>query len=629
MSAAASSAGSHGHQVSQHWHVDIILLSYIIAVTGSYCTIQLMEQWRLTESGRNKIVMLILSSVALGGCGIWCMHFTGMNALKMVLDDQSQLEVDFEGGLTIISLIFPIVGVFIGLKVSSTDPFFLEVEAARRKDMLQPDALSQTQNLHKVSMQTIVKRDAISRKIKFIALFSRLWRIAIGGFFAALGLVAALGVLGMHYLGMLAQRTNAEMHFHFGIVALSCAIAFFTANAAFWILFRALTFWPSYESLRLVSALIMGVAVCGTHYVGMGAATYTYSEENTTKKTKFLFEGQIAAKVASHGSLLLCYWMSTFAVVRNLRRSAMSSKTSTVAPSNGTRGPSQAPRVQTTLISSPPSIRENNNDSQGPKRSTLTIEGEMPINHTHVVGNAISQHWSAEVILLSYVISVTGSYCSKYCRLARGDTPADLHCGFDIQAIMLMELWRMTESKRWKEVLLGLHYVGMGAASYTYSEETYSSHTTLLFEGTQASQVAPHGALLLCYWMSAFCVVKSLRIEVMVSNHSKPSTVHPSTVASRHGANASKATVSPNHLREVSSFVSEYAHDRNTTGPMRISLANSKPAMALENLVLSEQAYVELLRKLIGVAENVQNAPSLGLVPQENVVSDFVLQELD
>ncbi|KAF4032089.1 Peptidase family M20/M25/M40 [Phytophthora infestans] len=42
----------------------------------------------------------------------------------------------------------------------------------------------------------------------------------------------------------------------------------------------------------------------------------------------------------------------------------------------------------------------------------------------------------------------------------------------------------------------------------------------------------------------------------------------------------------------------------------------------------NETSYVDLLRKIIGVSEKVQNAPSLGLIPQENLVSDIVLAEL-
>lgn len=274
-----------------------------------------MEQWRVQVTARKKLMLLMISSFLLGGCGIWCMHFTGMNALGMRLDDGSVLIVNFELGFTILSLIFPVLGVFIGLKIASEDPFFLEMEQSRRKAIL-------AQDLQKMTLEAMMKRGHVARKLKFIALFSRLWRIGIGGFFAA------VGVLGMHYLGMLAQRTNAIMHFDAGIIVLSSVVAFVTANAAFWILFRALTFWPQYESLRIGSALIMGVAVCGTHYVGMGAATYEYSEENFGDQTTFLVNGSRAGTIASHGSLLACYWLSTFAVVISLRNQMMESITS-------------------------------------------------------------------------------------------------------------------------------------------------------------------------------------------------------------------------------------------------------------------------------------------------------------
>lgn len=100
-----------------------------------------------------------------------------------------------------------------------------------------------------MTMDQMLKKGAVGRKLKFVALFSRLWRIAIGGLFAA------LGVLGMHYLGMMAQRTNAITHWHTGIVALSCVIAFVTADAAFWIIFRAVS----------VVSVTLGLALLASH----------------------------------------------------------------------------------------------------------------------------------------------------------------------------------------------------------------------------------------------------------------------------------------------------------------------------------------------------------------------------
>ncbi|GLE09163.1 hypothetical protein PINS_up020754 [Pythium insidiosum] len=292
--------------------------------------IQLMEQWRKTEKRVTKVFLMWLAATTLGGCGIWSMHFTGMQALQMRLEDNTLLEVNFEGGMTLLSLLFAILGVFVGLLIASKDPFFLELESSRRKELL-------TKGMQNMTMEAMVKqKNQVSKQIKFNALFSRLWRILGGGIFAA------IGVLAMHYCGMTAQRTNATMTFHSGVVVASALVALFAASAAFWILFRGLTFWPHYESLRLGSALIMGVAVCGTHYCGMGAAEYKHSPENLQDRSRLLFSGKSASNIASHASLLLSYWLSSFAVVVTLRKEIASPATSkngtTAAKSRG--GPS-------------------------------------------------------------------------------------------------------------------------------------------------------------------------------------------------------------------------------------------------------------------------------------------------
>lgn len=95
-----------------------------------------MEKWRGAIETRDKLILMLLSSVALGGCGIWCMHFTGMNALQLTREDGTVLAVDFEAGLTILSFICAVGGVFIGLKIASADPFFLELEQKKRKNIL-------------------------------------------------------------------------------------------------------------------------------------------------------------------------------------------------------------------------------------------------------------------------------------------------------------------------------------------------------------------------------------------------------------------------------------------------------------------------------------------------------------
>lgn len=115
----------------------------------------------------------------------------------------------------------------------------------------------------------------------------------------------------MHYLGMTAQRMSATMEFHTGLVVLSAVIAIVTACVAFWILFRVLTFTPNYHSLRLASALIMGAALCGTNYTGMGSCSYAYTTESYATTASVLIDGSHAGDFSSHASLFICYWSVT------------------------------------------------------------------------------------------------------------------------------------------------------------------------------------------------------------------------------------------------------------------------------------------------------------------------------
>jgi NO-binding membrane sensor protein with MHYT domain len=84
------------------------------------------------------------------------------------------------------------------------------------------------------------------------------------------GAMMGLGVAGMHYLGMSAMLMSAQVSYDFRIVALSIAIAMVASTAALWLAFNLRG-----RLQMLGSALVMGAAVCGMHYTGMGAATFT------------------------------------------------------------------------------------------------------------------------------------------------------------------------------------------------------------------------------------------------------------------------------------------------------------------------------------------------------------------
>lgn len=169
--------------------------------------------------------------------------------------------------------------------------------------------------------------------LQITALCSRLHRISIGGLFAA------FSVLCMHYLGMKAQRMSASMHFHGEIVFLSAIIAIVTANAAFWILFRVLTFMPKHQSLRFASALIMGAAACGTHYTGMASCHYAFTTESYAETASMIIDGPKAANFSSHVALLLCYWFVTYSFAWHLQGAGSGGGNNSTHDSNNNAGP--------------------------------------------------------------------------------------------------------------------------------------------------------------------------------------------------------------------------------------------------------------------------------------------------
>ena len=83
------------------------------------------------------------------------------------------------------------------------------------------------------------------------------------------GPLLGLGVAVMHYLGMYGMRFPGEVIWSMPVVGISIVIAIVAATAALWLAFRTQA-----PSLRIVAAMVMGVAVCAMHYTGMAAADY-------------------------------------------------------------------------------------------------------------------------------------------------------------------------------------------------------------------------------------------------------------------------------------------------------------------------------------------------------------------
>jgi NO-binding membrane sensor protein with MHYT domain len=211
--------------IVKEFSVYYIFLSYVSAVLGSYVSMTLVDEVRLSETKKQFYFWLTCAAVAIGGAGIWTMHFIGMQSLSI------------EGRVVAYDITLTLASIVISIFVPWLALYFIAVH-------LNAQALGKKQ----------------------IA-YSRHWmvlRICVSG------VCCGIGISGMHYSGMAAMVIDRGRPIYSpGVVVASVVIGLIASTAALWIVFfmRGIT-------LRIIASFIMGIAVCGLHYTGMVAVNY-------------------------------------------------------------------------------------------------------------------------------------------------------------------------------------------------------------------------------------------------------------------------------------------------------------------------------------------------------------------
>jgi NO-binding membrane sensor protein with MHYT domain len=154
-----------------------VAISYGVAVLGAFAALQCARHM-FDARGKLNWPLAIGAAVALGGIGIWSMHFIGMVAYD------PGVPVAYEAAPTMLSLLAAIV---------------------------------------------------ISGFALYLA--GRRGRFTVRGWLAG-SVLAGLGICAMHYLGMRAMNMRAIVIWHPGTIALSIAIAIAAAAVALWLAFH-------------------------------------------------------------------------------------------------------------------------------------------------------------------------------------------------------------------------------------------------------------------------------------------------------------------------------------------------------------------------------------------------------
>ncbi|GGM49516.1 MHYT domain-containing signal sensor [Longimycelium tulufanense] len=152
----------------------MLVLAYFTSVTGSLLGLLCMSRARSMREPRQKMMWTALGALAIGGVGIWLMHFIAMLGFTI-----PGAPIRYNAPVTALSALIAVVVVGMGLFAVTWGPF-------------------------------------------------RLWRLLLGG------PITGFGVASMHYMGMAAVRFQGKLTYNDTLVMLSVLIAAVAATAAIW-----------------------------------------------------------------------------------------------------------------------------------------------------------------------------------------------------------------------------------------------------------------------------------------------------------------------------------------------------------------------------------------------------------
>lgn len=171
----------------------MVVVSWIVSAIGAFTALSAVGRARKANGGVDRF-NVALAGVALGGVGIWSMHFIGMIAWKVDLGVGYRL---FE---TMLSLVAAIV----------------------------VSALA----------------------LGYVAQGASLKRLLVAG------PLAGIGVTVMHYLGMYSMRFYGYFDWDWGTVGLSAVIAMTAATAALWLAFNTHKHWHRVVAAQVMATAV-------------------------------------------------------------------------------------------------------------------------------------------------------------------------------------------------------------------------------------------------------------------------------------------------------------------------------------------------------------------------------------
>lgn len=204
------------NQLIGNYDTRLVVLSFLVATSASYIALDLTGRLRdLNNSSLSRLLWLFGGAIAMGA-GIWSMHFIGM-------------------------LSFTIPGI------------------------------SLRYNLFWTGISLLVAIIASG----FALYLLQASRVRINHYIAG-GVILGLAIASMHYTGMEGLLISLDIHYMPLLFLASIIVAILASEAALWLALKSnQVIYRLRTRIKFVSAVIMGIAICGMHYTGMSASVFT------------------------------------------------------------------------------------------------------------------------------------------------------------------------------------------------------------------------------------------------------------------------------------------------------------------------------------------------------------------
>jgi len=203
-------------QLHGQYDLRLVILSWLVAVFASYIALDLVGRLRDTSNTKADILFWLVGGSIAMGAGIWSMHFIGMLSFTIP-------------GLTLrYDLFWTGFSLLVAVLVSGFALYLLKAATLN------------------------------------------LMHLLVGG------VILGLGIASMHYTGMGGMLITLNIRYLPNLFFVSILIAIFASEAAIWLALKSNQIILKMRNrIKLISAVIMGVAICGMHYTGMAAAIFT------------------------------------------------------------------------------------------------------------------------------------------------------------------------------------------------------------------------------------------------------------------------------------------------------------------------------------------------------------------